>query len=171
MGAFKRLDAEDQIECECVLAIDPGTLQSAYVVLCGEVIYEHGIAENQQLLQMIRGGHFDFAEYLAIEMIACYGKAVGAEVFRTCVWIGRFEEAWGEPFYEVLRKNVKMHVLGKISVKNADTHVKKAMLSRFGESGTKRQPGALYGMNKHAFQALAVAVTWMDRRRADGLFR
>lgn len=169
MGAFKRLDAEEQNECECVLAIDPGTLQSAYVVLCGEVIYEHGIAENQQLLQMIRSGHFDFAEYLAIEMIASYGMAVGAEVFRTCVWIGRFEEAWGDPFSEVFRKDVKMNVCGSPRAK--DANIRQAMLDRFGAPGTKREPGRTYGMRKDAWQALAVAVTWMDRRRADGLFR
>lgn len=169
MGAFKRLDAEDQIECECVLAIDPGTLQSAYVVLCGETICQHGIAENQQLLQMIRSGHFDFAEYLAIEMIACYGMAVGAEVFRTCVWIGRFEEAWGGPFSEVLRRDVKLYVCGSPRAK--DANIRQAMLDRFGAPGTKRNPGATYGMRKDAWQALAVAVTWTERRRADELFR
>lgn len=158
MGAFKRLADERP----CVLAIDPGTTSSAYVVYCEPMIIEHAIVENQELLDRIRFEHFNSVDHLAIEMISSYGMTVGAEVFRTCVWIGRFEEAWGEPYSELLRRDVKLHVCASPRAK--DANIRQALLDRFGARGTKAKPGATYGLRKDEWQALAVAVTWSDGR-------
>lgn len=78
-----------------ILAIDPGNRQSAYVVMDKDLRpLEFRKAENDELLARIpqlldRYGDLS----LAIEMVASYGMPVGASVFETCVWIGRFWQA------------------------------------------------------------------------------
>src|SRR5579863_2600371 len=77
-----------------ILALDPGTTQTGWCVVDEKMrISEHGIHNNHQLLKMIlqRGAEFD---RLATEMISSQGMAVGKSVFDTCVWIGRFTQAW-----------------------------------------------------------------------------
>lgn len=146
-----------------VLAIDPGTTHSAFVVYRAPDILQHGRISNIELLRDIRIGGFGDCQHMAIEMIASYGMAVGAEVFRTCVWIGRFQEAWHGEFSEVLRRDVKLHVCQSPRAK--DANVRQALLDRFGPPGTKKAPGTTYGITKDTWQALAVAVTWDDKRR------
>lgn len=101
---------------------------------------------------------------LAIESISSYGMAVGAEVFSTCIWIGRFVQAWRDPDAVRLlyRKDVKLHLCGTTKAK--DTNIRQALLDKFGPGkdvaiGKKAQPGPLYGVKSHAWSALAVAVT------------
>ena len=145
----------------CVLAIDPGTTESAFVKMRGDQILAHGKVTNEEMRRQILAGDHDDAEHLAIEMIASYGMPVGEEVFETCTWIGRFEEVWGEHRSRVLRRDVKLHVCGSPRAK--DANIRQALLDRFGPPGTKKQPGATYGMKADVWQALAVAVTWSDR--------
>lgn len=104
---------------------------------------------------------------LAIEMIASYGMPVGREVFETCVWIGRFQQAWHSPedVRLVYRKDVKLHLCGTAKAK--DANVRQALLDLYPRTGggatpqigTKAKPGPLYGVSSHAWPALAVAVT------------
>jgi hypothetical protein len=80
-----------------LIAIDPGDTESAYVFFDNEDAAPIGgfaKMENHKLLKempAMRG----FADELAIEMVACYGMPVGASVFNTCVWVGRFIQALG----------------------------------------------------------------------------
>lgn len=146
-----------------ILAIDPGTTESGFVfVLDGRVI-ESGVEPNEAILRRIQhhGGK------LAIEMIASYGMAVGREVFETCVWIGRFVQAYRDPAAVklVYRRDVKLHLCGSPQAK--DPNIRQALLDLFPRTGggktpqigTKSQPGPLYGVSSHAWAALAVAVT------------
>jgi hypothetical protein len=107
------------------------------------------------------------ASVLAIEMVASYGMAVGATVFETCVWSGRFIERWlvsdkrrPEPV-RVHRKEVKIHLCGSMRAK--DANIRQALIDRYGgkESaiGKKANPGPLYGMSGDCWSALAVAIT------------
>ena len=96
-------------------------------------------------------------------MIACYGMAVGAEVFQTCLWIGRFLDRWRSEWntHLVPRLMVKMHLCHSARAK--DANVRQALIDRFGAVGTKRAPGRLYGVSSHCWAALGVAVTTWDR--------
>ena len=83
------------------------------------------------------------AEYdlVAIEMIASYGMAVGKEVFETCVWIGRFKEIAEFNNIKVeyiYRKDEKMNICH--SMKAKDSNIRQALIDRFGEVGTKKNP-------------------------------
>ena len=98
-------------------------------------------------------------------MIASYGMAVGASVFETCVWIGRFmAEAFsssGRDLHRVFRKDVKLHLCNSPRAK--DANVRQALLDRIGPQGTKKAQGPTYGIKSHEWAALAVAVYGWDQ--------
>jgi hypothetical protein len=147
-----------------ILAIDPGTTESGYVLYDGCRVHESGVLQNADMLVRVQQWP---APRLAIEMIASYGMAVGREVFETCVWIGRFQQAWRDPTAVelVYRKDVKLHLCGTSKAK--DANIRQALLDLFPcagggktpQIGTKAQPGPLYGVSSHAWPALGVAVT------------
>lgn len=147
-----------------ILAIDPGTTESGWCVYDGSRVVGSGVETNGELLDMISNSP---CTRLCIEMFASYGMAVGREVFETCVWIGRFQQAWKDPdsVELVYRKTVKSHLCGSIKAK--DSNVRQALLDKFPRTGggkipqigTKALPGPLYGVTSHAWSALAVAVT------------
>jgi hypothetical protein len=148
-----------------VWAIDPGYTQSAWVLWCDDRPVRFGITDNATLVGLIRknramaGPGID----MAVEMIASYGMPVGREVFHTCVWIGRFLEAWGAARADlVYRQEVKMHLCN--SMKAKDGNIRQALIDRYGEPGTKKAPGRLYGVSKDVWSAIAVAVFYSDRK-------
>lgn len=141
-----------------ILAIDPGTNESGWVVMVGDAVLASGVTDNETMLRHIREVG---ASDCAIEMIASYGMAVGKEVFETCVWIGRFSEAWlgvhGSLPRLVYRQAVKMHLCKSPRAK--DANIRQALIDLVGPQGTKKAPGPTYGVRSHAWAALAVAVT------------
>jgi hypothetical protein len=140
-----------------VLAIDPGTHQSGYVVfLKGGGVLKAGVLPNAEIMDVIRKSD---ADLLAIERIVSYGMAVGQETFDTCIWTGRMMEVWPCPDEVLLieRKVVKKYVCGKSSV--GDPEVRAGLIKMVGPSGSKRAPGPTYGVTSHAWAALGVAVT------------
>lgn len=142
-----------------ILAIDPGTTESGYVMFEAGRVSGSGVAPNKRMLDLV-GACFDVPNaQLAIEMIASYGMAVGREVFETCVWIGRFQQAWHNPeaVRLIYRKDVKLHLCGSPRAK--DSNIRQALIDKLGAPGTKKAPGQTYGVKSHAWPALAVAVT------------
>lgn len=144
-----------------ILAIDPGNEQSGWVLFANGKVCDSGVGPNEPLLQWIKEWPTD-ADELAIEMIASYGMPVGREVFETCVWIGRFQQAWTgkKPVRLIYRQAVKLHLCGSPRAK--DANIRQALLDKLGPQGTKKQPGPLYGVKTHAWAALGVAVTAME---------
>lgn len=150
-----------------LIAIDPGNEQSGWVLFTGRTVHSSGVMPNEELLRRLRGDWRVLADALAIEMIASYGMPVGREVFETCVWIGRFQQAWQAPELVrlVYRRDVKLHLCGTSQAK--DGNIRQALLDLFPRTGggatpqvgTKGQPGPLYGVSSHAWPALGVAVT------------
>lgn len=150
-----------------IIAIDPGNKQSAMVMFACDIVAEARISNNDELLRRIK--HLRDTGWpntpLVIEMIASYGMAVGAEVFETCVWIGRFMQAWQpSPVHLIYRREVKMHLCGQPRAK--DPNIRQALIDRYGGKdaaiGTKRNPGPLYGFKADMWAALAVGVTFLD---------
>lgn len=106
---------------------------------------------------------FDEIEFV-IEMIASYGMPVGKEVFDTCVWIGRFIERISrfatDKIYYIYRKDEKMNICH--SMKAKDSNIRQALIDRFGEVGTKKNPGWFYGFKADIWSAYAVGITYLD---------
>lgn len=147
-----------------ILAIDPGNIESGYVVLNDDLsIKEKGKVGNFRLLEMIIYKEFDTSRHAVIEMIASYGMAVGKSVFETCVWIGRFKQALSMNMVEVnyiYRKDEKMNLCHTMKAK--DTNIRQALIDRFGVVGTKKNQGWFYGVSKDMWSAVAVGVTFYD---------
>jgi len=158
----------NQMKLVGTLAIDPGPTESGWCVMLEDAVLHSGVMPNAELLMYVQRNHFRVNPTgLAIEMIASYGMPVGKEVFETCLWIGRFVQAWHAPELVklVYRKDVKMHLCGTTKAK--DGNVRQAIIDRYPASGggatpqigTKAKPGPLYGVSSHAWPAIGVALT------------
>ena len=152
---------------DLIIAIDPGNIESAYVVWDGQKVSDMGKVPNNHVLDFLTSidDLYHHEATLVIEMVASYGLAVGHEVFETCVWIGRFQQHWLELTSEksnlVFRREVKLHHTH--SPKANDSNVRQALIDRFGAPGTKANPNPItYGMRKDIWQAFALAVYWYD---------
>lgn len=145
-----------------ILAIDPGTERSAFVVLnAGGFPVSFGTVPNIVTINVID----KWRECtVVVEMVASYGMPVGREVFETVYWIGRFCQAAGN-HERMYRGQVKDHLCR--SRKANDAAIRQALLDRFGPGkekaiGVKKSPGPLYGIKGDEWSALAVAVCAFD---------
>jgi hypothetical protein len=146
-----------------IIAIDPGTTDGAYIVwdCINEAVVDKAILPNDELLEFVK--HQSYTKEIFCEMIACYGMPVGKETFETCVWIGRCEQICddrGWSFTRVYRIPVKTHHCH--SVKAKDANLRQALIDRFGQVGTKKAPGPLFGVASHMWSALAIATYAAD---------
>lgn len=124
-----------------------------------------GKVPNATIIEMIacevRAGRVND---LVIEMIASMGMPVGAEVFDTCVWIGRYIQAFNGPHSLVKRQQVKLHMCN--SPRANDATIRQAVIDKFGGKdkaiGKRASPGPLYGVSGDVWQALALAITWSE---------
>lgn len=147
-----------------IFAIDPGPVESAYARMIGNSFDIGDKLPNNVLLKRLDKEPY-IADRIVFEMIACYGMPVGAEVFDTCVWIGRFMQACGNtPTDRITRNQVKNHLCH--SSKAKDSNIRQALIDRFGGKekaiGKKASQGPLYSVSGDVWAALAVAVTWVD---------
>lgn len=146
-----------------ILAIDPGNTMSAWVRIEDGLPVRWGKEANAVVRLQL--DHETDVDWLAVEMIASYGMPVGKEVFDTCLWIGRFIEAWnaaGGVWKLVYRKEVKLFHCQ--TVRANDANIRAALIDRYGPGkevaiGSKRAPGPLYGIKGDEWSALAVALT------------
>lgn len=162
-----------------VLAIDPGNTESAYAYVDAEWLapIQVGKIPNDELMCVMDGS---YADRCAIEMVASYGMPVGADVFETCVWAGRFFQQWEQGRAWMLdrhddapqlvyRRDVKLHHCGSVRAK--DANVTQALIDRFAPNtpnkgkGTKADPGWFYGFKADIWQAYALAVYVADSTR------
>lgn len=148
-----------------LLAIDPGTTESAWVVWDGDKIIAFDKRPNDEVVRMIRQ-HGPIAgmwvAHCCIEMVASFGMAVGQEVFETVYWIGRFAEAFGDEDVTRLTRNIiKNHLCHSSRAK--DANIRQAIIDRLGPVGKKKTPGPCFGISGDEWSALAVAITFWDK--------
>lgn len=160
-----------------VIGIDPGNTQTAWVLLGDGMPVDHGKEENAAVIERVRADWAPRADLLAIEMIASYGMPVGKEVFDTCLWIGRFAEAWaarGGQYKLVYRKDVKLFHCE--TTRANDANIRAALIDRYGPGkeraiGLTRSKGPLFGFKGDEWSALAVALTAAGKPTEAPLFR
>lgn len=163
-----------------VLAIDPGNEESAAALIDLATRRPIWVAKlpNLEMLATLEGyappelaGELQLTTHVAIEMVASYGMAVGAEVFETCVWIGRFQQSlqdWRGLDAELVKRiEVKTHHCHDSKAK--DSNITQALIDRFAKGlqnrgkGTKKNPGWFYGFHSDIWQAYALAVLKADK--------
>lgn len=160
-----------------ILAIDPGPIQSAWVVWDGEKIYDFNLSPNDQVSRKILDLTANGLSQVVIEKVACYGMPVGESIFTTCFWTGRFYEKAKAENGRVLinllqRKDVKMYLCHTMRAK--DSNIIQALVDRFAThvrnkgKGTKKEPGFFYGFKKDIWQAFALAVAFYDLMEIKG---
>lgn len=153
-----------------IFAIDPGNIESGYVVAVHDGLEISGVlgkgkVQNEHIFQLLK----EYADAdVAIEMVASYGMPVGKEVFDTCVWIGRFvQAAKGHRVELIYRKDEKMYLCGQLTAK--DANIAQSLVDRFAPGqpnrgkGTVKHPGFFYGFSGDIWQAMAVATTYFDQ--------
>ena len=158
-----------------ILSIDPGNIESAYVVMEKDtykpILFEK--INNDELalkLPLILKEHN--IDVVVIEKIASYGMAVGASVFDTCIWIGRFYEM-SIPYVKkveyIYRKDEKMNLCN--SMKAKDSNIRQALIDRFAKFDFKNGKGGkgnqdfFYGFSKDIWASYAVGCTYLDKQK------
>ena len=150
-----------------ICAIDPGPAQSAWVVFGDHEIRSCGIENNLALIDRLRAlRELEAVSTLVIEGVQSFGMPVGREVFETCVWSGRFIQAWDKPYRTLGRREIKLELCGSARAK--DANIRQALIDDFPATGggkvrqvgTKAKPGPLYGVKADIWSALAVAVVY-----------
>ena len=150
-----------------ILAIDPGNIYSAYVLVEDDLsaIVQKEKILNEDLLKKIDDEFVSLPiTHCAIEQISSYGMPVGQEVFDTCVYIGRLMDRIESSLHLcstlIRRKDEKICLCN--SMKAKDSNIRQALIDRFGPVGTKKKPGYFYGFKKDIWAAMAVAVAYHD---------
>jgi hypothetical protein len=161
-----------------VLAIDPGNIESAYVMINADYVPilfgKENNYEARRYFLNLRDKCLLIECNPVIEMIGHYGTGMsaGRTVYDTCIWIGRFTEILHKNPELIGRKTVVAHICG--SAKAKDSNVIQALIDRFAPDtpnygkGTKKDPGWFYGFSADVWQAYALAVTYMDIIKAGG---
>jgi len=158
-----------------------------------EVVASNSEEPNERLDEWITsvqrgdGGTFELFDELVVEDIESYGMAVGASVFVTCKWLGWFARAWrgddpsGPQATFITRRAVKMNLCGGMTYQDplrgtprkvGKAEIRGAVMERFPETGggkrpvigVKKQPGPLFGVSGHSWDALALGIVFSDTR-------
>lgn len=151
-----------------LIAIDPGTTESAYVVLAENYApLAFAKLANEELCGIL--GAYGPMDTIVIERLASYGMPVGREVLETCEWVGHFARialANGARVEYLYRRDVKLHLCD--DSRAGDANIRRALISRFAThdlrtgKGTAKHQDWFYGFAADMWQAYALGVTWMD---------
>jgi hypothetical protein len=141
-----------------VMGLDPGPTESAIAVYGESGINSFEKVDNESLLEALKvTTHIDV---LCIEKVASFGMPVGAEVFETVFWSGRFAQAFPGRCERLTRIDVKMHLCHQARAK--DANIRQALIDKFGGIRETKKGGCLHGISGDCWSALAVAVSWYE---------
>lgn len=160
-----------------LICLDPGTNESALVEWnrkTGSIGFR-GKLENEEALRALK--RCAPGAMLVVEMIKSYGNAMGDSTIETCVWIGRFIEAYlaANPAGVIHRLPRKTVVTALCNTARAsDTNVRQAVIDLMAARthpvalgggkvpviGNKAIPGPLYKFGGDLWSALAVGLAF-----------
>lgn len=151
-----------------VLGLDPGPETSGLVAYDGVRVTPLGNVDNDTGRNILRGWKTRHATVLVVELPVVYQRDSG-DLARTCIEAGRTVEAWLAAGGLAVEWLTRSEIKGHLGVRaGGDAAVRAELLARWGGRavavGRKASPGPLYGVTGHMWAALAVAVTWIDRR-------
>ena len=148
-----------------ILAIDPGSEKSAAVIYCmkTDTVETFLTRSNTELLSwLVMARNKSFA--LVVEKIVSFGFAVKDEMFETAWWGGRFAQAWGPNFEMYSRRQVRKTLFGQDKAKGSDARIRAFVIDHFGGKskaiGKKLNPGRLFYMREHEWQACGLALAY-----------
>jgi len=152
-----------------ILSIDPGTTHSAYTVVDVDTykIIDRGILPNEYMIKFVKEGYYD---YLVVEGMSSYNQPIGQETMDTIFLSGRLFQIAEDRAYLIKRHEVKTH-FGLPKKCNADSYIRIVLIDRFAQHdrktgrGTKKNPDWFYKVSADTWQAYALAVCWIDRKR------
>lgn len=158
-----------------ILAIDAGTTESGYAIMqfCGDKLnlLAFGKTSNAHLMQIVKSERYD---QLVYEQFQSFGMAVGESTIEAIIWNGRFMQAAidsNHPVDRVYRKEEKLCLCNSLRAK--DSNIRQALIDRYAKTdfkngkGTKKEPDVFYGVGKDVWSAIAVGVTWMERKKEE----
>ena len=148
-----------------ILSLDVGTTESAYALMdhsLANPLIKFGKVSNEAITQVLLQG--TNIGVMAYEEFASYGMPIGESTMRSIWWNGyycRVCEQLYLPYAPVLRKDVKMHLCQTMKAK--DCNIRQALIDKYGEPGTKKNPGILYKVSKDVWSAIAINITYYDK--------
>lgn len=158
-----------------ILAIDPGNIQSAWVLFDGVKPLHFEKMVNASVVEKIRYFCRTLKKLeLAIEYMTPRGMPTSKEEMDTQFWAGRFVEAFDSEvvgdWHPIRRLDVKLHLCGSARAK--DPNIRQAIIDRYEPTGggktpqigTKAKQGPLYGVSNDVWSALAIAITFSESR-------
>lgn len=169
-----------------VLAIDQGSTESGYAIIDDKYNIEKTDKIDNYHLRMItlslsRG---EDVKFFTMEQIKSFGNKFGDSLIESIQWGGRFIEAWhhehGRECDLIPRKTWVNEFTGNHLAKDKD--VRMIVIDRYRDMaktrpdmlgggrtpivGIKTRPGYLHGVADDAWQAIGLAMCWMDRWHA-----
>lgn len=160
------------------LCIDPGCNESGWLIYQPgrtPMINGFGKEPNEAVLQRVKEMMPDY-DILLVEELSGFiytppGRqfhqtTIGKEILKTAVWSGRFiqiaEDFGPKEHVLMLRRTVSANLCKGIQ-NPKDKDVRAALIARFGEKGTMKNPGPLYGISADVWSALALGVSFADK--------
>ena len=163
-----------------ILAIDPGSTKSAYVIMDSETYMpcEMDKTDNHDLLERVawwqkkaEKGCPAFELAVIENIVGSYGASIGKTTFDTAIMIGRLIQALTAfvPVDKIPRQTIRAHICPK--VKANDKTIRDALIARFAlhdmerGKGTKDNRDFFYGFSNDIWSAYAVGVTLLDKAK------